>query len=480
MSERNPISRHYIFNGVVPDGKYLFEEISAEQVFELAQVELETSPGDEQRRIQYLSSTKDKNYFGFDVPVYDISEAGWGVIVHEQTDEGILNEIDKLRAHRKKHNNIPDKLCPEMIKLTGVPDYRKFLAKMNVSPGFGSVEKLPYYLLIVGGPELIPYRFQYELASEYAVGRIAFRDTEGYRAYIEQLIDYETAAFVPTERKVVFWGTANEGDYATAISSQLLINPLFDHLDPHINFKKELFIADRPGWEASKSNLTGLFARKKAPALLFTASHGLGHLNIDSEEKMRTQGALVTQEWKRGNSTSSDNTYSGEDLKSGMNVRGMVHFAFACFGAGTPVKDDYEKDYPSPRLRQYTTRYPFVSHLANQELAHGALAFIGHVDRAWGFSFIGEGQQHLEGFDRAIRNMLLEKRAWPIGHCLRDLYDKALHLSKSLLEDLHDVKFGRTFPPNSIADKWVERNDARAYALIGDPAVKLRVNDLES
>lgn len=478
MSFQDASSQHYSFNGIDPEGNYLFEMSSVEQVFKLARSESEKIPDFDQKRIQYLSTNKEKAFYGFDVSLHNISEAGWGVIVPAGLDEEILQEIEKLRVHRKNHNNISDKLCPEIIKLSGNSDYRSFLAQMNVSPGFGNVEKLPYYLLIVGGPELIPFRFQYELAAEYAVGRIAFGDKEGYRAYIEQLISYETTTSVPTDREVAFWSPANIDDRATSISSRFLVNPLYDDLDPQINFQKKMFIGNKPGWEASKNNLAGLLTRKKAPALLFTASHGLGHQIIDSEEKIYLQGALVTQDWEKGKPIISDALFSGADLTNSVNVRGMVHFAFACFGAGTPAQDDYKMEYPSDVLETYTSTYPFVSYLASQELSNGALAFIGHVDRTWAFSFIGERQLHLEGFERAIRNMLLEKRAWPIGHCLRDIYDKALHLSKSLLEDLHDIKFGKTLPPHVIANKWVERNDARAYALIGDPAVRLRVTDM--
>ena len=479
MSVRDAMSQQYFFNGVSPDGNYLFGEYPIERLFKLAQIEIEKISATDQSRIQYLSTIKEKAFYGFDAPLHEISEAGWGVIVHENIDTEILNEIEKLRWHRKVHNGIPDKLCPEIITLSGTPDYRRFLAERNVSPGFGTVEKLPYYLLIVGGPELIPFRFQHELATEYAVGRVAFDGKEGYQAYIEQLIEYETRATIPTERTIAFWSPANKDDYATSISSQFLVNPLYDGLDPQINFKRELFIGNKLGWEASKGNLVGLLAHKKAPALLFTASHGLGHQTIDSNEKKLLQGALVTQDWEKGRSITTDTLFSGEDLKNNANVHGLVHFAFACFGAGTPAQDDYDEDYPSSISRPYISPFPFVSHLANQELVSGALAFIGHVDRTWAFSFISGGQVHREGFERAIRNMLLEKRAWPIGHCLRDIYDKALHLSKSLLEDLHDMKFGRAIPPHAIADKWIERNDARAYALIGDPAVKLRVNDMQ-
>jgi hypothetical protein len=478
MSLQDAMSQQYFFNGIDPDGNYLFEESSVEQVCQLAQNEFEKIPDDDQKRIQYLSTTKEKTFYGFDAPLQDVSEAGWAVLVHESTGEGILHEIERLRSHRKVHNDITDELCPEIITLSGIPEYRKFLAERELFPGFGDVRKLPYYLLIAGGPELIPFRFQYELATEYAVGRITFKTREEYQAYIDQLIEYETSSTVPTEREIAFWSPANIDDNATSISSRFLVNPLYDDLDSQINFQKKMFIGNKLGWEASKSNLVGLLTRKKAPALLFSASHGLGHQTIDSEEKTLLQGALITQDWEKGTPVTADSLFSGEDLTRGGNVHGMIHFAFACFGAGTPSQDDYEKDYASSILRPYSSRYPFVSHLASQELVHGALAFIGHVDRTWAFSFIGERQLHLEGFERVIRNMLWGKRAWPIGHCLRDLYDKALHLSKSLLEDLHDMKFGRTFPPQLIADKWVERNDARAYALIGDPAVRLRVNDM--
>ncbi len=37
---------------------------------------------------------------------------------------------------------------------------------------------------------------------------------------------------------------------------------------------------------------------------------------------------------------------------------------------------------------------------------------------------------------------------------------------------------GSKIPALEIANKWKERNDARAYALVGDPAASLRVEDI--
>ena len=43
--------------------------------------------------------------------------------------------------------------------------------------------------------------------------------------------------------------------------------------------------------------------------------------------------------------------------------------------------------------------------------------------------------------------------------------------------DLEDLKFNKKIDPVEIASLWTANNDARGYALIGDPAVRLRVSD---
>src|SRR5262249_44122314 len=161
----------------------------------------------------------------------------------------------------------------------------------------------------------------------------------------------------------------------------------------------------------------------------------------------------------------------------GADLRGLVHFAFACFGAGTPQYDDYgQYDAPAAVIADQ----PFVAALPRAMLARGALAFVSHVDMAWGYSFMppqpvvqADGLTPLEAFRRAIHRILAGD---PVAHALRDQYDRGLNLSSSLLETIAMLRRRAPVSPATIAKMWTERNDARAYLLVGDPAARIRVD----
>ena len=101
---------------------------------------------------------------------------------------------------------------------------------------------------------------------------------------------------------------------------------------------------------------------------------------------------------------------SADDIGSDARLLGLIAFHFACFGAGTPALDDFA------HLQNATTRdtiapHPFVARLPQRLLSNakgGALAVIGHIERAWGCSFYGGGRlgRQLQTFQSTLTRLL--------------------------------------------------------------------------
>jgi hypothetical protein len=151
----------------------------------------------------------------------------------------------------------------------------------------------------------------------------------------------------------------------------------------------------------------------------------------------------------------------------------MIQFHFACYGAGTPSHDRFfhrAGDRP-PKIASE----PFLAALPKALLSHrngGALACIGHVDRAFSYSFVPQraGPQR-QPFANAIGRILLGE---PVGHAVRDFNERYAALSTSLAAKLEELGDGAKIPPERICTDWLERNDAEGYLVVGDPAVRLR------
>lgn len=407
----------------------------------------------------------------------DPAQAGWGVVFSVDESTEVRAAIQPLIDHRIAQFGLD---AVKVLDYQGTETWAEWLARHETAVGAMNPAKIPYYLLLVGSPAQIPYRFQYLLDVEYAVGRIHFDTTSDYVRYGESVIGVEEGQAAPRRRSAAFFATKHPNDRATKLSAERLVSPVAQG-DPNADpsgvpetFGYAATVAMGPA--ATKEALGDLFAGRSEAgrqALLFTATHGVGGWPPGHEEQQAKHGALLCQDWPGIGRIDSSNYFAASDLPSNADVHGMVAFVFACYGAGTPEFDEFVlgSGEPAPVIADP----PFVARLPKSMLAHqagGAIAVIGHVERAWGHSFMSGPTSLLVPFENALARILKGDR---IGLAMNDFNERYAALSASLTTVLHDISFGKKVPDSELASLWAERNDAQNFVLLGDPAVRLTV-----
>lgn len=324
-----------------------------------------------------------------DINAADVSKAGWGIVFHRDEDPTVKDALLTLIEHRRGR---VEKDRVKVLEFRKDEGRAQWLARHDISAGTVEPWKVPYYLLLVGSPEKIPFDFGHQLSVEYAIGRICFDTPDDYARYAANLIAYETGATVPNAREAVFFAPRHEFDGATQIGADLLVTPLADGVPSQGVRPAEAGVASRWnfgtrkiwGDAATKAALTQVLAPaagSKPPAFLFTANHGVGFPkgHIDQLSK---QGVLLCQDWPAPGTIDPAHYFSASDLPAGGHVQGLVSFHFACYGAGTPSHDRFlhVKSTPPPAIAERA----FFAALPRALMTHpngGALACIGHVER---------------------------------------------------------------------------------------------------
>ena len=122
---------------------------------------------------------------------------------------------------------------------------------------------------------------------------------------------------------------------------------------------------------------------------------------------------------------------------------------------------------------------PFIAALPKALLSHpdgGALACIGHIERAWNYSFFTTTtEQQLIPYWNAVRRIL---GGLPVGYALKDMRERYATLAAGLGKTFEDMRFGINPSDKKVVTAWAERNDAGGYVVIGDPAARLRLETL--
>lgn len=423
-----------------------------------------------------------------------LSQAGWGLVFPHEADasaplaNAILAQLAPLLAWRREqagaryHEPILGNLGyrPGESKLS-------FLARLKTATaGAVDPEKLPYYLLLVGSPEQIPWGFQAHLDVQYAVGRLYFDDLADYRRYADSVVRVEKQGS-PRPRRMALFAPANAGDAASEQSCNQLVAPLAASLRtamPGLEIQTALREA------ADRKQLRAWLAGSDTPSLLLTAAHGLEY-DADDAQQYERQGGLVCADWP---GTSWSGTLPEEFFVTGDQLRresgdasGLIAFCFSCYTGGCPQLDAYTH-HREGRTRRLAPK-AFVGGLPRALLGGllggSALAVIAHVDRAWSLSFLPPGTRAQAPILTADFQSTLQRLCTgaPVGLAMEYFNQRFAELSTLVSARIDEwvqeqkqpakLDAGGAALPNDLVSLWTAHSDARDYVVLGDPAVRL-------
>ena len=410
----------------------------------------------------------------------DLAQAGWAAVFPAVSDPAsaarqaeLLSALDpllKLRRAQAAGGRLYREYKGEQGYHTGETK-QQYLARLGAGPGPVRPEKVPYYLLLVATPEQIPFHVQYQLDVQYAVGRISFDTADEYARYARSVVDVETGQ-ARRARRAAFFGVANPNDAATRLSADHLVLPLADYVGQRHAHRG--WTVDRHlGPAATRDRLAEIL--RDPPALLFTASHGMAFPSGDAGQR-DGQGALLCQDWAGpGQPVARTHYFAGDDIPARADLRGTIGVLFACYGGGTPLRDEFPRRALGEATARQLAPEPLIARLPQRMLAHrggGALAVVAHVDRAWGSTFLwidpqrkGPTQRYLDVFESMLDSVLVGKR---LGYAMESFNVRYAELAADLNERIEQ---GEGEDDAELAHMWICNSDARNYAVFGDPAV---------
>ncbi len=446
----------YFINGVSGvTGDYLDPSSTIEDMSERAEKPVDAT------RSRVMMARLRTYGVNFDVCETEPESAGWALVVPETDGPRLTDALAPLVEHRMYQGGARVKVLEYRAGETRA----QWLSRYGAAAGNIDPDRVPYYLLVAGDSLRLPFALMHELAVEYAVGRVEFDSLDDYRSYAENIIAWETTPSPAHAPVTAFF--APKHDQATHLSAEYLVRPLSDPSDTKAAVAKlKGPVSVDIGESATKKRLAELLGERH-PSLLFTASHGVAWPSGHQDQRDR-QGALLCQGWSPGAISDSD-YFAAQDLP-GVRLDGMITFHFACYGAGTPEFDRFPSSRATapPRI----ANAPFIAPLAKSLLRSGALACAGHIERAWGWSIVpGENQQAQIGPFNNFLGFVLSGR--PVGHAMRDFAARYAAMTVSLA-DILEKKEWQKVSPAILAELWTQRNDAGAYLVVGDPAVRLR------
>jgi hypothetical protein len=420
-----------------------------------------------------IQASATRGAFEFHSPdLNDPLQTKWALLLSgdDREAEDVETALRPLVQHRKGQVIFGPKSCD----LGSLEDwvFNEYTQKLD--------EERPYYILMAGSPDSLPLRFQYLLDVQAAVGRLCFDRLDDYATYARKVVEFETKDEHAVQKRALFFAPEHDGDGPTYLSRHYMTDPLVARVK-----EKGVSVSYLAAEEATLPNLlltlsgdTGV----KAPALMYTASHGLGVPGPNEDARQRLQGAICCQDYD-----GQAGILCAESIPADSFLHGSIVFTFACYGAGTPKDSDFFHWIRDPSLLKCRPNRDFVAALPKRLMAHpqGPLAFVGHIDPAWVHCFAnpvliandkGWGSR-MGPFRLAVEHLL---NGATVGYAVKRFNEVYSLLSVRLanLEDQfrRDATRGQDSQwTKQMVDTWITRNDTQNFIVLGDPAVKAKI-----
>lgn len=321
--------------------------------------------------------------------------------------------------------------------------------------------RLPRYVAIIGGPDLVPWSVQYALGTRRAVGRLPFSEEEDLGNYVTAMLTGWPDANLDV-RAPLMWTVDLPGDI-TAEMRVVIANPLAEKLTDS-RLPRFRHLTDE---HASGSELVASLQSAK-PALVVTSSHGL--TAGEGDTLARTLGLPV------------DRVHSAVTLEAldGAMPAGSIWHAQACCSAGSEGPSKY-----TGLLAEGTTALGVVTSVAElgSRVAPAALrllgrrqpvrAVIGHVEPTFDWTLrVAETRQGLGAEIVAALSTNLYA-GQPVGHAFSDYRAGVGELHTQWVSALARRSAGDATQRSRLTRLRLSALDRQSMVLLGDPTVTL-------
>lgn len=329
---------------------------------------------------------------------------------------------------------------------------------------FGTAKnRLPMYVLIVGGPERIPWSVQYSLSIRHAVGRLPFDDGD-LEAYVHAMLDGDHGwAETPTDvTSPVVWTVDRGPTDITRLMRTVLSVPLVDAFAGTLAGLRSFDDADATG----AALIEALAAR---PGLVVTSSHGAA--SMDPQLMGATLGLPVDV---------TDTAVPLPALTEAMPA-GSVWFCQACCSAGSAADSSYSQLLePGSTARLVVDAVAALgSTVAPAPLAllkrpHPVRAVFGHVEPTFDWT-LKDGATHQRLANDLVTGLSTNlHHGQPLGLVLASYRNGIGVLTTRWLETY--TKFNQDHDPallSAMTRLRLTAWDRQSLVLLGDPTVRI-------